>query len=88
MRPHCCCPPAGKSGQVPVRHRPEPALLYQLVEDYYPAFKADLAAQGMELPGNVQQEFEEYLKCGRLEHGSLRVRCDSCRAEHVVAFSC
>jgi hypothetical protein len=36
----------------------------------------------------VQQEFEAYLKCGRLEHGFLRVRCDTCHAEHLVAFSC
>jgi hypothetical protein len=27
------------------------------------------------LPGYVEQEFEDYLKCGRLEHGFLRVRC-------------
>ena len=47
-----------------------------------------LAAQGRALPGYVQREFEEYLKCGRLEHGFLRVRCDSCHAEHLVAFSC
>ena len=26
------------------------------------------------LPAYVQQEFEAYLKCGRLEHGFLRVR--------------
>ncbi|EAR22701.1 putative transposase [Nitrococcus mobilis Nb-231] len=42
----------------------------------------------MDLPGYVGQEFEEYLKCGRLEHGFLRVRCDSCHAEHLAAFSC
>jgi ribosomal protein S27E len=36
----------------------------------------------------VEQEFDDYLKCGRLEHGFLRVRCDSCHAEHLVAFSC
>jgi hypothetical protein len=70
-----------------VRHRPERTLLYQLVEEYYPAFKAHLAGQGADLPGYVQQEFEDYLKCGRLEHGFLRVRCDSCHAEHLVAFS-
>jgi len=34
---------------VRVHHRPERTLLYQLVEDYYPAFKTHLAAQG--LPG-------------------------------------
>ena len=70
------------------RHRPERTLLYQLIQEYYPTLKAHLAAQGMALPGYVEQEFEDYLKCGRLEHGFLRVRCDSCHAEHLVAFSC
>ena len=71
-----------------VRHRPERTLLYQLVEEYYPAFKAHLGAQDMALPAHVEQEFEAYLRCARLEHGFLRVRCDSCHAEHLVAFSC
>jgi hypothetical protein len=35
----------------------------------------------------VRREFEDYLKCGRLEHGFLRVRCTSCRHEQLVAFS-
>ena len=47
-----------------------------------------MAEQGKELPGYVQREFEEFLQCGRLEHGFLRVRCESCHAEHLVAFSC
>ncbi|MEN8167532.1 MAG: hypothetical protein ABFR65_08660, partial [Pseudomonadota bacterium] len=54
------------------RHRPEHTLLYQLVEAYYPAFKAHLEAQGTALPHYVVQEFEDYLKCGRLEHGFMR----------------
>lgn len=70
------------------RHRPEQTLLYQLVEEYYPAFTAHLAEQGGELPNYVHREFEDYLKCGRLEHGFMRVRCESCHAEHLVAFSC
>lgn len=53
-----------------------------------PAFTAHLTKQGRELPRYVQREFEDYLRCGRLEHGFLRVRCESCRAEHLVAFSC
>jgi hypothetical protein len=67
--------PAGKeasSGAAALgyeRHRPERTLLYQLVEEYYPAFKAQLAAQGTELPAYVEREFEAYLECGRLEHG-------------------
>ena len=71
-----------------VRHRPERTLLYQLVEEYFPEFKAHLAARGTALPVHVEQEFEEYLKCARLEHGFLRARCDSCHVEHLVAFSC
>jgi hypothetical protein len=27
-------------------------------------------------------------KSGLLEHGFLRVKCDGCRHEHLVAFSC
>ncbi len=70
------------------RHRPEQTLLYQIIEEHYPAFTSHLAEQGASLPGYVQREFDDYLKCGRLEHGFLRLRCDSCHAEHLVAFSC
>ena len=86
--------PAGKEAsrgeRVPryERHRPEQTLLYQLVEEYYPAFEAQWAAEGRVLPDYVRQEFDEYLKCGRLEHGFLRVQCETCHAEHLVAFSC
>jgi ribosomal protein S27E len=45
-------------------------------------------ASGRPLPGYMQKEFEAYLKCGRLEHGFLRVRCEDCHAEKLVAFSC
>jgi ribosomal protein S27E len=61
---------------------------WRTLEEYYPAFKAHLAARGDALPDYVEQEFEGYLKCGRLEHGFLRVRCGTCHAEHLVAFSC
>ena len=47
-----------------------PVLLYQIVDEYYPAFAALMADQGRELPGYVQREFEEFLKCGRLEHAT------------------
>ena len=32
-------------------------------------------------PQFVNEEFEAYLKCGRLEYGFLRVKCDACRHE-------
>jgi hypothetical protein len=58
------------------------------VEQHYPVFVAHLAEQGKQLPAYVEKEFEAYLKCGRLEHGFLRVRCESCHFERLVAFSC
>jgi len=36
----------------------------------------------------VIKEFEEFLRCGILAYGFLRVQCESCRFEHLVAFSC
>ncbi len=70
------------------RHRPEQTLLYHIVEQHYPVFALHMADQGRPLPDYVQREFEDYLKCGRLERGFLRVRCESCQAEHLVTFSC
>lgn len=40
------------------------------------------------LPDFVKNEFEEYLKCGILAHGFLRAKCDSCKHERLLAFSC
>ena len=70
------------------RHRPEQTLLYQLVQEYYPAFVSQLAVQGAVLLEYVQREFAAYLNCGRLEQGFLRLCCDTCHAEHLLAFSC
>jgi len=89
----------GQGGSAPVyghafglttyeRHQPEQTLLYQLVEAHYPALVDQLAQQGKSLPYHVHREFEAYLKCGRLEHGFLRMRCDTCHFERLVAFSC
>ena len=75
------------SAGVYIRHRPETTLLYQIVLEYWPEFQAELASHNKYLPAYVIKEFDEYLKCGRLEHGFLRVRCDSCHDEKLVAFS-
>jgi ribosomal protein S27E len=57
-------------------------------ERHYPAFREPRAAAGRPLPDCVEEEFDAYLKCGRLEEGFLRLRCDECHAEKLVAFSC
>jgi ribosomal protein S27E len=71
-----------------VRRKPEQTLLYQLIERYWPEFQSRLSAAESFLPDHVTREFDEYLECGRLEQGFLRVRCAECRHEHLVAFSC
>ena len=53
------------------RHRPEQTLLYQIVERHYPAFTDHLAETGKQLPAHVRQAFYGYLRCCRLEHGSV-----------------
>ena len=70
------------------RHRPEKTLLYRIIARYYPEFRSYMAEQRRPLPYHVQKEFDEYLKCGRLEHGFLRVQCSTCHHERLVAFSC
>jgi hypothetical protein len=69
------------------RHRPEQTVLYQLVEPHWPAFRERSEAAGG-LPRFVVREMEEYLRCGRLEFGCLRLACDECGFERLVAWSC
>lgn len=75
-------------GSVYERHRPEKTLLYQIIRQYYPRFLEHLENQGASLPEYVQREFEDFLQCGRLENGFIRVVCEDCKHERLVAFSC
>ena len=67
------------------RHQPEHTRLYYIVEHYYPKFVAHLADQGRSLPTYIEQEFEDYLKFGRLEHGltpTLKVKWANVLTHH------
>ena len=71
------------------RRRPEETVLYQLVQEHVETFFAQVEAEtGAGLPEFVKAEFEAFLECGILPHGFLRVRCDQCHHEKLVAFSC
>ena len=39
-------------------------------------------------PAYVEREFYDYLRCGILAHGFLRLGCDTCKQELLVPFSC
>ena len=71
------------------RHRPETTLLYAIVREHLPAF-LDRAREryARPLPDYVARAFAAYLDCGILERGFLRVRCEACRQDRLVAFSC
>jgi hypothetical protein len=71
-----------------MHHRPEQTLLHRIVEDHYPALAEQMSCEGRALPDYVGSEFDGFLLRGRLEHGFLRERCDSCHAERLVAFLC
>ena len=40
------------------------------------------------MPWFVERALREYLRCGLLEHGFCRLKCDGCGHEQVVALSC
>ncbi len=44
------------SSAVYVRHRPETTLLYQIVQEYWPEFQAELASQDKYLPAYIGQD--------------------------------
>jgi hypothetical protein len=65
-------------------------VLYHVIAEHLETFlascEADPDATG--LPAYVQREFYDYLRCGILAHGFLRLGCDSCKKELLVPFSC
>jgi hypothetical protein len=43
-----------------------------------------MEAQNRPLPKYVQKEFDEYLRCRRLEYGFLRVKCEQCHVPEDI----
>lgn len=71
------------------RHKPEETTLYKIIQNNWLSFQEQVERDtGYPLPDFVVKEFEEYLRCGILAHGFLRAQCESCKFEHLVAFSC
>jgi hypothetical protein len=69
---------------------PSSTVLYNVIAEHVETFLASLDddhdAKG--LPDYVQREFYDYLQCGILAHGFLRLGCESCKQEVLLAFSC
>jgi Transposase zinc-binding domain len=69
---------------------PSRTVLYQVIAAHLETFLASLDADpdAKGLPAYVQREFYDYLQCGILAHGFLRLGCDTCKHEVLLAFSC
>ena len=80
---HSSCSPVNYQG-----HQPK-TLLYKLIQenllDFYHQLEKE---QEKEFPLFVKKEFKEFLKCGLLSYGFLRLLCQSCKQEKLLAFSC
>lgn len=72
--------------------RPEKTDLFQAVVQnidlFYEVYDERFLAQHGPLRRRATQAFEAFLRCGRLQGGFARVKCESCGDEYHVAFSC
>jgi hypothetical protein len=71
------------------RHRPEQTTLYRVLQQHAAiVFAQTEDAAGANRPQLVKDEFDAFLECGILAHGSLRLRCADCGHNERVAFTC
>ena len=73
------------------RH-PETTLHYKLFEQHFDryvyAYEERFEPRSGPLRPEVESAVEAFLACGRPEGGFARIRCESCKAEHLLSFSC
>jgi hypothetical protein len=69
---------------------PSRTSLYKVIAEHLETFLASLDADPNTtgLPAYMQREFYDFLQCGILAHGFLRLGCDTCKQEVLLAFSC
>ncbi|QDF03652.1 hypothetical protein BHS04_10650 [Myxococcus xanthus] len=70
------------------RRQPVGTVLYEAVRENLATLLAEASDVGRGLPRYVERDFARYLEWGVLVHGFARVRCESCKDELLVAFSC
>ena len=92
-RPRAATPPDWRSfpGSVYRPRRPTQTPLYQAVQHHLETFLAWASAadpMGYGVPEWVERDFRAYLECGILAHGFTQARCEDCRHERLIPFSC
>ena len=69
------------------RH-PEKSVLHQVITKNMSTVFQRMEERSRYLPKYVREEFESFIDCGIFAKGFLRLSCDSCKKEKLVAFSC
>ncbi len=77
-------PTSGPSGYE--RRRPEETVLYRVLRDHLATFLERVSDTS--LPGFVVRELRDFLDCGQLDRGFVRVFCHVCRDDLIVGLSC
>jgi hypothetical protein len=69
---------------------PSQTVLYHVIAEHLETFLASLGddSETTGLAAYVEREFYDYLRCGILAHGFLRLGCDTCKKDLLVPFSC
>ena len=64
---------------------PKNSVFYQVVSENYHQF---ISTVDNALPDHVEVEFDQFLKCGLLEHGFVQLNCKDCKENILVPLSC
>jgi hypothetical protein len=77
------CPKKSQSVYRP--RRPEKTVLFEVVKKHYKTWhnKAEVP-----VPQYIDKEFNSFLGCGILAKGFACARCEDCRQDFLIAFSC
>src|SRR5438270_13262143 len=71
-----------------VPRNPEATVLYRVIAGELKTFLRRQQERDRSVPRFVEREFRSFLECGIPADGFLRVHCDSCGRDRIVAFSC
>ena len=85
---HSCVRPESDDKNAYRPRHPEDSLLYRTIADHLETFLARQQERGREGPYFVEREMREYLSCGVLACGFLRLVCESCGKDRLLPLSC
>ena len=63
-------------------------VMHQVVSRQIETVKSLWESAARSLPAFVINELRAFLRCGQFQYGFVRVYCDDCRDDTIVAFSC